>query len=104
MFAKVNETNFKDVVENNDKAVLVDFYADWCGPCEMQEPILKNVAKQHDAVDIVKLNVDDNASLIKRFDIRSIPMLLLFKDGQLVDSLRGLSKEVEINQLLEANV
>lgn len=101
MFDKVNNTNFNERVERNEKVVLVDFYADWCGPCGMQDPILKKVAQKHEEVDIVKLDVDQNAELIKRFDIRSIPMLLLFKDGQLVDSLRGLSAEADIDSLLE---
>ena len=71
------------------QTVLYDFYADWCGPCRMMEPVLKEVAAEYDAVTVGKLNVDENPAVATKFDILSIPTLLVFVDGQIAKKLVG---------------
>lgn len=78
--------------------VLVDFYASWCGPCQMLTPVLEEIAETYDDVTILKVNVDDHMELASRYGIQSIPLLYLFKDGKLVDSRLGYQNK---NQLLK---
>ncbi|HIE11148.1 MAG TPA: thioredoxin [Kiritimatiellae bacterium] len=83
--------------------VLVDFWAQWCGPCLMQIPILEKVAqKWGDRVKFVKVNVDQNTSIAARHGIRSIPILLLYKDGRVVRQLVGVQSETALDSVLEA--
>ena len=87
----VNTNNFNDKISNG--VVLVDFYADWCGPCKMITPILKDVQEElGDKVTIVKVDVDADGDLAQRFDVMSIPTLILFKDGQAVNRTGFLPK------------
>lgn len=78
--------------------VLVDFYASWCGPCQMLTPVLEEIAETYDDITILKVNVDDHMELASRYGIQSIPLLYLFKDGKLVDSRLGYQNK---NQLLK---
>lgn len=86
---QVTDANFADTVEGSSKAFVLDFWAPWCGPCRMMEPVLKEVAEEHDAITVGKLNVDENPQTATKYDILSIPTLLVFKDGQIVKKLVG---------------
>ena len=96
----VTDADFEEVVLKNEKTVLVDFYADWCGPCKMIAPILEQVAKElgDDAV-IAKLNVDENQQTARNYMVMSIPTMIIFKGGQIVEKLVGLRPA---NALLES--
>jgi len=97
---KVTNANFEAEVLNSQNPVLVDFFADWCGPCKMLSPILERVASEHEAAKICKINVDENPDLAKQFQVMSIPMLLVFKDGKVTDSAVGLVSKSKIEEML----
>lgn len=86
----LNKDNFKDTIVNSNKPVLVDFWASWCGPCRMLAPVLDEVASEvgDDAI-IAKVNVDDERELADMFNIVSIPTMIVFKDGQIIDRVSG---------------
>lgn len=86
---------FDELVESGKK-VLVDFYADWCGPCKMQAPIVDAIAEENSDVVVAKLNVDDVDDVAERFNIVSIPTLLIFKGGKLVKNFVGVTMKANI--------
>ena len=86
---------FDELVESG-KNVLVDFYADWCGPCKMQAPIVSAIAEENSDVVVAKLNVDDVEDVAERFNIVSIPTLLIFKGGKLVKNFVGVTMKANI--------
>jgi len=92
----VNESNFES--ETKEGLVLVDFYADWCGPCRMLTPVLEQVT----GVKIVKVNTDENPNLAAEYSISSIPRLLFMKDGKVVDQLAGLVRKQTIQSKVDA--
>lgn len=98
---KLNNENFKNEVKESDKVVLVDFYADWCGPCKMMSPIIDEIASEvGDSVKICKLNVDECQEIAIQFDVMSIPTLIIFKEGEVVNTLIGLQdKETILNNI-----
>jgi thioredoxin 1 len=97
----LNASNFSETIASG--TVLVDFWAPWCGPCKMQTPILDKVAdKIGDKAVIAKVNVDENAPLAARFGVRSIPTLILFKDGQKVRDFIGVQQEAALVEALTA--
>lgn len=95
------DQNFKEKVLGAKVLVLVDFWAPWCGPCQMQGPIVEEVAKELEPkVKVGKLNVDENPNTASQYQIMSIPTLIIFKDGKVTERLIGLqSKEVLVNKL-----
>ena len=79
----LTDATFDEHVKGSDVPVLVDFWAEWCGPCKMIAPVLEEIAEEHAGkVRIAKLNIDDNLDVTRRFDVMSIPTLILFKDGE----------------------
>ena len=81
--------------------VLVDFYADWCGPCKMLGPVLEELANKMDQVDFYKLNVDASSDIAGRYGVQAIPNLIIFKDGKAIDQITGFGPESEIVSHLE---
>ena len=93
-----------DVLQNS-KAVLLDFWAEWCGPCKMIAPLLDEVAgKYEDKLDVVKLNVDENPNVAQKFGIRSIPTLILFKDGAVQAQMMGAMPKSQLEEFLDTNL
>ena len=88
---RLTDELFNEITNNKEKAVLVDFYADWCGPCRMQGPIVEEIAKENDDIIVGKINVDDYQEAAMKYHVQSIPTLLIFKNGQLVKSFVGVT-------------
>ena len=100
----LTDANFDEVI-NSGKPVLVDFWAEWCGPCKMIGPVVEELAGDYDGKAVVaKLNVDENPQTTAKFGVRSIPTLLVFKGGQIVDKQVGAVPKSVLNQKLAAQV
>jgi thioredoxin 1 len=99
----VNESNFDAEVVNTETPVLVDFWAEWCGPCKMIAPILDEIANEKGAaVKVAKVNVDENQGLSSKFGIRAIPTLLFFKNGSVREQIVGMTSKRDLIAKLEA--
>ena len=92
---KVNKNNFEEI-KNSSKPVLLDFYADWCGPCRMVSPIIDEIANERDDIVVGKVNVDDEEELAGKFGVFSIPTLVVIKDGKVVSQESGAKPKAQI--------
>jgi thioredoxin 1 len=102
---EINEKNFEDEVLKSDLPVLVDFWAPWCGPCQMLTPILEDVANDYEGkIKVVKINIQENENLASQYGIMAIPNLKIFKDGQVVDEIIGLQPKEAIGEKIEAAI
>jgi thioredoxin 1 len=100
----ITDDSFGDDVAKSDKPVLVDFWAEWCGPCKMITPILEDAAKAYDGkVQIVKMNVDENHEIPAKFGIRGIPTLMLFKGGELAATRVGALSKAQLTAFLDSH-
>ena len=97
---KVNNDTFKNLVLDNPKTVLVDFYADWCGPCKMLAPVVEQIANENVEVDVFKLNVDEAAELAVKYGVMSIPTLIVFKSGEVAAKTVGVQIKQNILNML----
>lgn len=98
----LNSDNFDDEVMNSDVPVLVDFWAAWCGPCRMVAPIIDQLADDFDGkAKIAKVNVDEERDLASKFKVMSIPTLILFKDGQIVDQVMGARPKADLTKFVQ---
>lgn len=98
------KANFKQLI-NGDKPVLIDFHAEWCGPCKALAPIIKEVSKAIDGkVRIIKIDIDKNQKLAQKYQVRGVPTLALFKDGKIVWRESGVKTKTQIINVLEQNL
>ncbi len=100
-----NDSNFDADVINSEKPALVDFWAEWCGPCKMIAPMLNEAATEYaDKMSVVKLNVDESPNIAAKFGIRSIPTLILFKDGAVQAQKVGALSKSQLTEFLDSNL
>ena len=102
---QVTENTFEQDVIYNSDPVLVDFWADWCGPCHMIAPVIEELSDEYqDRLRVAKVNVDENPAIQERFGIRSIPTLMLFKDGELKEKVVGVQSKSQLNSLINRHM
>ena len=97
---KVTKENFEEV-KNSEKTVLLDFYADWCGPCRMVSPLVAEIAEEHPEYLVGKINVDDDPELAEKYGVASIPNLVVLKNGEVANQVAGAMPKGRILALLE---
>jgi thioredoxin 1 len=103
MALEITDANFDELVLKSDKPVVVDFWAEWCGPCRMLGPIIEEVSKDYEGKAIVgKLDVDSNQEFAAKFGVRNIPTVLVFKDGELVNRQVGVSPKNVYTESIDA--
>lgn len=98
---QVTTDNFEQEVLQSDKTVLIDFWASWCGPCKMLAPIIDKVAQELENVKVCKINVDEETELARKYNIVSIPTLVVIKNGQVLRNSVGLKSKTEIIELVK---
>ncbi len=103
--AEATDGNFEAEVLKSDKPVLIDFWAPWCGPCKAIGPLVEELAGEYqDRIKVLKLNVDDNSKTAATYGVRSIPTLMMFKDGKLQDTLIGLAPKEKIEDFVKKSL
>ena len=97
----VTSTNFQDEVLNSDKIVLIDFYADWCGPCKAYSPIVESVASENEDIKVVKINVDNAQDIAIKYQVMSIPTTVVIKNGQEVNRAVGMMSKSDLVEMVK---
>lgn len=98
---KLNKNNFENEVMKSDKKVLIDFYADWCGPCRMVSPIVDEIANEHPEYKVCKVNVDEETELAASFEVMSIPSLFVMEKGKIINQSMGAKPKAQILAMLK---
>ena len=99
---KITGDNFQEEVLKSDKTVLIDFYADWCGPCRMMSPIVNQIAEEmSDKIKVGKVNVDENQELAMKYGVMSIPTIVIIENGKVKNTLVGVRDKNEIKEMLK---
>lgn len=99
---KITSENYKEEVLESDKKVLIDFYADWCGPCRMMSPIIEEISEElENNIKVGKVNVDENQELAMKYEVMSIPTLVIIDNGQVIKSFVGVRDKNEIKEALK---
>ena len=98
---KVTSANFEEEVLNSDKTVLIDFYADWCGPCKMFSPIVESVAQENEDIKVVKIDVDNAQDLAMKYQVMSIPTTVIIKDGKEVNRVVGMVSKSDLVEMVK---
>ena len=102
MTQSLNEQTYDEALAAAEGLVVVDFWAEWCGPCRAVAPVLEALSEEHD-VAVMKVNVDENSGLAARYEIRSIPTILFVKDGEVVDRIVGAASKAAFEKLIAAH-
>ncbi len=101
MVKKITEKNFNDEVIKSDQTVLLDFYAEWCGPCNMLSPIIDEISNENKNIKVYKVNIDVETNLVNKFNIVSVPTILIFKNGEITSKVSGLTDKNQILSMIE---
>lgn len=105
MAMEITDGNFEELVVKSGKVALLDFWAEWCGPCRMLTPIVADLHKEYEGRAIIgKVNVDDNAAITAKFGIRNIPTILVFKNGEVVDKIVGTTSKAKLAEILDKHL
>lgn len=105
LIAKLSEDNFDDAITNSENMVLVDFWADWCGPCKSLAPIIEDIAEEFEGeLKVAKVNADENPAISEKYAVRGLPTMILFKDGKECNRMVGLSNKSRIADFIEAQL
>lgn len=105
MALELTDANYSDVVNGTDQLVVIDFWAEWCGPCKALSPIVEELAEEYDGKAVIsKLNVDDNNEIATKFSIRNIPTLIFMKNGEVVDKKVGGASKANLKELIDSHI